>query len=349
MIWSGLASATVSIAPNNAGIYYSPTTWTVSSSHAITLNAGSYFKTVLVATTTCVLNFNVALMSSEQTQIYWRVDRYGPWTKVTLSSGTVTVTLPSDTSTWPQHFLEVYVKSTSTTTGSRWDPTANPNVSVDLTSITLDNGASVTLPFVAPRKILMFGDSITEGVRTVFGTSSTDGDDSMLAYSTQLLPMLGAEAGIIGWGAQGWSVGGVGSVPSFPNTYNLIYTGVSRSFAGIDLIIINMGQNDGSTNTTIQVTAVLNGIASAGYTGTIILLEPFNDPTQGAFITAGRAAATNPSQSVVIDTTGFFNTALSADAVHPYGVANIAYIAPQIASAIIASCAGRCGSGWRRL
>lgn len=357
LLLPSLARATVSINPNNAGIYYSPANWAVSSGHAITINGGAYFKTTLLSTTTCVLNFNVSGMDTPQTQIYWSLDG-GAWNEVTLSSGTVTLTFDPNKSGWPQHALRVIMKS-STTQSNRWNVSVPPSTAVDLTSITLDTGASVALPYVATLKILGFGDSITEGIRTVASALSleTDNSDATIVYTNLLGALLGAEIGNIGFGATGWNVGGgpnAGNVPSLPNSYP--YTangGAVRSFSGIDLIIINDGYNDSTNNTTAQITTVLNGIWAAGYTGTIALLEPFDStvgPAQKAFMVAGCAASNNPTKCTTIDTTGFFDQTLSSDGIHPLGIADIAAIAPRVAAAIRSYCLTNCGTagGWRR-
>ena len=225
-------------------------------------------------------------------------------------------------------------------------------MTVDLTSITLDNGASVALPYVAPKKVLILGDSITEGYLSVGPNASfsadTDSSDSTLSYAEQLGTLLGAEVGVVGFGGQGYGNGGQGSVPVFGSTYNFIYSVASRSFSGIDLVVINMGTNDGSSNTTAAITTVLNGLASAGCGGTIILLEPFSStvgPQQRPFILAGIAAATTPGQSVELDTTGFFNSTISSDVTHPYGSASIGTIAPRLA-AVIFPYLYKTNSGW---
>lgn len=330
---------TVTIQPNDPGIYYSPANWVVGASSALTINAGAYFKVGLVSATTCVLNFDISAMPSPQSQLYWRVDRYGAWTKVTLSSGTVTISFPPDTSEWTEHFLEVYVKSV-TEQANRW-AVGSPRTAVVLTSITLNNGASVALPLVAPKQVVIFGDSIPEGVKIVKSTSpnNTDSNDATLSFAAQLGPMIGAEVGIVGFGSQGWIAPGNPSsdVPAFTGTYNLVCAGVSRSFAGIDLVVIMQGQNDGATNTTTQVTTVLNGLATAGYGGIVILVEPISStvgPQQEVFLLAGRAASSIASRTLVIDTKGFFDETLSSDAIHPYGIAGIVGIAPRLAALI---------------
>jgi hypothetical protein len=65
---------------------------------------------------------------------------------------------------------------------------------------------------------------------------------------------------------------------------------------------------------------------------TQLLMLPFN----GSHASELKAvvAAAGSSKVIYGDTRGFFSTADSSDALHPYGYANIAYIAPKVASLV---------------
>ena len=54
----------------------------------------------------------------------------------------------------------------------------------------------------------------------------------------------------IGFGSQGFTVGGSGNVPVFGTSFSEIMAGVSRSFTSPipNVIIMNMGSNDGSAS-----------------------------------------------------------------------------------------------------
>ena len=337
-----VSTPSLTIAPDNPAIVYSPYTWNVTAGGATSNCAGAYFRTFFTGAT-CALTFNVSGQPAAGTQIWWRIDD-GPWTKATLAA-TLTLGIPSWMQSNPEvpyHLLEVVVKST-TYTANRW--TAPPNTAAVLTGIVLDASASVVAPATAARNILVYGDSITEGFATLGGWSSNDPDnnDILVTWSYLLGKLLGAEVGVVGFGAQGISVGGAGGVPSFPNTWASLYAGAPRSFTPVpDAVVINMGTNDGTTNTVAAMTGILNGLLSACPGSLIVVMRPF-DGNQASNLQAAIQACANPALVQYLDTTGFFNTAYGAtsDGVHPSGPNDKALIAPAVAAKLKAMLAGR--------
>ena len=335
------ATAVVAIAPNNAAIIYSPGNWDVTATRALSINAGAYFRT-LFSGSSITLNFNVASMVSPATEIYYRIDGYesqSPWIKASIAA-TITPTMPSDMSSFPYHLIEVMIKSTSYS-NNRWN--TGTGCAVLFTGLTLASGGTVVAPGVAPNgSILFFGDSITEGLRTVQSSASNecDNSDAMMGWAYEQKNLLGIEAGIIGFGATGLTVAGQGNVPVFASTLGYIMSGLARSssIANLKLIVLNEGTNDGSASASAVTTAlkaVLNTLIST-YSGVpIAVMRPFNG-TQAAALQAGITGCSNPSIVHWIDTTGFFNVAYGADSLnlHPSGPNNLAIIAPQVAAAL---------------
>jgi hypothetical protein len=336
---AGTATVTVPVAAaNNAltsgtgNVLFSPYNWDIQASAAKTINAGAYFKTIFGGTT-CTLNFDMTGIASPIPQISYRVDRFGPWITVPIAAS-VAITIPSDTADYASkggHLLEVLVKS-MTETQARWSTQAT---AVRLTGIILDVGKTISAPTALPLKAIFYGDSITEGVRTVnmTATNDTDRNDAGQGWSLEVARILGAEIGNVGFGATGFNKTGSGSVPAFTGTYNYLYSGVARSFSpSPDLIVWMMGTND-STDVTTSATTVLNGLLAAT-TAKIIVLRPFKDATHATQLQNAIAACTTPSRVTYVDTNGWFNTANSSDALHPYGNENITHIAPLAAAAI---------------
>ena len=342
---SAISNSVAPVAATNnalltASVLFSPYNWNLVSNTAKTINAGAYFKT-LFGGTACSLNFDMTGLVAPFPEILYRIDKYGPWITANIAA-TLVLTIPTDTAdyaTKPGHYLEVIVKST-TETQNRWTPQAT---AVSLTGILLDAGKILTTVPALPLKILYYGDSITEGVRTVNGTATNDTDrnDASQGWAYRSAEILGAEAGIVGFGATGLVTAGSGGVPAITASYNFLYSGVSRTFATIpDAIIINEGTNDGAAATTTAVTTLLNGLIAATPAATkIIVLRPFNG-NQAANLQAGIAACTAPARCFYVDTTGYFTSANSFDATHPYGVENITHIAPLVATAIRSVLAG---------
>ena len=327
----------VSAAPNNAAIVRSPYNWSVSNASISTINAGAYFS-FLTNATSIVLNFNVANNLTPLSEIYWRVDgAQGPWTEASVAS-TITLTIPSSTSgnsDVPYHLVEMVVKST-TETQNRWN--APSNTAVVFTGVTLSAGAALVAPQTAPYRVLVYGDSITEGVRTVGQSQTTDTDrnDAMLGWAFRLGALLGAEVGVVGFGATGVSVAGSGNVPALPSSYNFIMAGVSRSFTPApNLIVINIGTNDGSTNIVFAMIGLLNNLITACPGVPIAVLEPFNT-NQATNLQAAVAGCSAPGLVQYVPTAGFLNATYGIDSLnlHPSGPNNLALVAPQVAAAV---------------
>jgi lysophospholipase L1-like esterase len=323
----GTATPPNIIHPDSSAISYSPYNWNITHTSATSINAGAYFRTKFTGAS-CTLNFDVSTMGTPASQLYYRIDGVGAWTKVSVEA-TIVCTMPTATGGYQQHFLEVVIKSTSETL-QRWSTLAT---AVKFTGITLDPNAYLVAVGKKLLNILFFGDSITEGVRTVNAsdTYDTDRNDATQTWDYELGKYLGAEVGIVGFGAQGWNVTGSGSVPPLPSSYNLLYSGASRSFSTQpDLVVINMGTNDGAANVVAQETTFLNTMLST-VSCKIAVLRPFHGD-QSANLQTAIAACSNPSRVTYIDTNGMFNTAYSYDGYHPYGFTNIADIAPALAS-----------------
>ena len=124
---------------------------------------------------------------------------------------------------------------------------------------------------------------------------------------------------------------------------------MSRSFSTVpDLVVINIGTNDGATNTVAAMTGVLNALIAACPGKPIAVLRPFNG-NQAANLQAAIAACGNPSACRWIDTTGFFDVAYGADglALHPSGPNNLGRIAPLVAAALRPLLVGTGGLGFR--
>ena len=330
------APSTVSIAPNNAAIVYSPYNWLVSASAAKTINAGAAFRTYISGTNTCSLGLSIGT-ATPYSEVKARLDG-GAWqTYIPTASGAQAwnLTMPTGT-TATRHLLEVIIKST-TETQDRWN---SQTTAVQFTGLTLDGGATVSAPALRKYRVLVYGDSITEGVR-VYGysgiTNDTDRNDNAVDYSYKLGELLDAEIGVVGFGGSGLTVTGSGNVPPLPQSYNLLWAGQARTFSPVpDLAVYNEGTNDGSAALGASLSTVISGI---GYSATTysglpgtrhLVLRPF-----GGNEAANLQGVVSSLSSVNVaygDTTGLFNTSDSSDGLHPYAYAHLGSLAPGVAA-----------------
>jgi lysophospholipase L1-like esterase len=328
---SSAATGTVAVTPsamtilmNNPAILYSPFNWNVSSSSANTINSGGYFK-VIFSGTSLALTTNTSADASPYSELWARIDNQG-WTQYTLSAGNPTLSLATGLQA-RNHLVEVVVKSTSETI-NRW---SSSQTMVTIASLVLDPSATVEAPLRRSKNILIFGDSITEGVRTknATATNDTDRNDVLGEWSWELGTAIDAEVGIVGFGSSGITVGGSGGVPALPGSYNYIYSGVSRSFSSPapDLVIYNEGTND-SGSVVAAFETVVNAILAAAPNAKQLLLVPFNG-THATDIASVIAAVGN-SNVTMQGTTGWFNSVDSSDGVHPYDYSGVGLIAPNL-------------------
>jgi hypothetical protein len=330
MGWNAQAQVSTNrIAMDNAAILYSPFNWGVTAESAKTINSGAYFK-VLFGGTSCKLSTDTSSNLAPYSQFWARVDG-GPFKQYTLSSTSPAFSVASGLVN-RKHLLEVVVKSTSETI-DRW---TRQSTAIIFTGLWLDNGATVTAPVRKPFNILIYGDSITEGVRVngyVNIANDTDRNDALQVYSWLLSQELPAEVGVVGFGATGINRGGSGGVPTLGNSYAFLWAGQPRSFSDPepDLIIYNEGTNDGDRITS-GMAAVVKALLKAAPNARQLLLVPFN----GSHAAELKAVVTTVANARVSygDTTGFFNPADSSDALHPYGYSHLAFIAPKMASLV---------------
>lgn len=321
---------------NDPNLYYSPFAWLVTPKSAATINSAAYVK-FLVSGTFLNFRFDASHMVTPGSQVYWKVDN-GPMTP-SLVLDTVSVSFPPNNTaaTVPFHTVELLVKS-STERANRWTAAGN-STRIILTAIETDGELAPWMP--SDVNVLIYGDSITEGVLTLGGSQAfdTDHNDASVVYSHALGPLLGAEMGVIGFGYNALTHAGSGGVAPLGEAWNQLWEGVPRSFTTPkpDLIVLNEGTNDGcdttrpgcvGTNITAQLAGVLQNLLGACPGVPIAVLLPFNGG-QAVHIRAAIEAVASPDVHFV-DTTGFYQLKYGGS-LHPTGPNDVAQIAPKLA------------------
>jgi hypothetical protein len=328
------AAPAVGVAGDDPALLYSPYNWNLGAGRATTINAGAAMRT-LFSGGRCTLNFDTANLLPPLPQIWYRIDGVGPWTQAELAAS-VECVIPAATlgnADIPLHLLELVVKAT-TETRNRWN--APSATAIALTGLTLAAGAVVLAPQAAPLNLLVYGDSITEGVRALgeAAAADTDRNDAMQGWAFRLGALLGAEVGVVGFGGSGLSVTGSGNVPPLAASYALLSQGMARRFVPApDMVVLNIGTNDGGANTVSGMIAVLNGIVAACPGAVIAVIRPFNG-SQAANLQAAIAGCSNPQACRYVDSTGVFDTARGSDSLglHPSAANNLGLIAPALAA-----------------
>ena len=335
---------TIVMSMDEAAILYSPYTWAVRNGTAKTINPGAYFR-VVFSGSSCRLHA-ASGGSPMPSQIWTRVDG-GPLQQHVLDADAATVTvldvaLGPPFSASQRHALEVIVKS-STETQDRWE---QQSTAVIFSGIEVDAAAplpALRAPVRRPYNILVYGDSITEGVRTlgyVNIANDTDRNDAVRDYSFELSRLLPAEVGIVAFGATGLTKGGSGNVPALGESWAQLWEGEPRIFEPIpDLVVYNEGTNDGTKNITAPFAEVVRQVQSVAPAARQLLLVPFNGGHAADIQAVVRGAGTTVHFG---DTNGFYS---GDDGLHPFGYSHVAEIAPRVASLCLPLLAGgECGN-----
>ena len=155
-------------------------------------------------------------------------------------------------------------------------------------------------------------------------------------WAYPLTQLLGAEVGVVGFGATGISVGGAGNVPALPSSYASLWSGQARSFTtpqAPDLILLNIGTNDpAGTDITTATKNLLNSLLAATPATTRIgVIYPWRGD-HAAHLAAAVASCNSTARVKVIDTTGWWNSTDAPDGVHHYGYINTSDLAPRVAT-----------------
>lgn len=313
---------------DDPSILYSPFNWVVAPTGAKTINPGAYFRVIFSGQQVELATSTGALMAPFP-QFWSRVDG-GPLVQHTLAAGNpnFNISLGPPFSASKKHLLEIIVKST-TETKPRWWP--SQATGVIFTGLSFADGATTELPRRKPYNVLIYGDSITEGVRTLGYegiADDTDRNDAVRDYSFQIGIMLAAEVGIVAFGGSGFTHNGSGNVPPLKVSWNQQWAGEPRSFASLqpDLVVYNEGTNDGARDITADFVTVVKALQGVAPKAKQLLLVPF-DGQQKANIEATVAAVGSPSV-VVGDTEGFYS---GEDGLHPFGYNHVGMIAPLVA------------------
>lgn len=307
------ASTVVTFGVTNTNIFFSPYNWFSdgagsmqsnnvkgSSTYAWSNNRGSYmrFKATVGASGSIKLNVDTTSLASVTNaagcpNLAWSVGG-GAEQTVLLASGNTQVTLATGLTAGTYEvflaFRSVYITQDGDIAGCY----TTPNNRVQVTGIELSTGGTLSAPTLKSKRMIVFGDSITEGDRSMALTRSAISQDAKRTYGWFLAEALDAEVGIIGWYGQQWSF--------FATSWNKQSNANSRLVGGLllpapDYIVINYGENDGNPGpATTAVNPVLTAIAAAAPTAKIVLNVPFSGKAR-----TNLALATLPSGAILTD------------------------------------------------
>lgn len=332
------------IAPNDPKLVYSPGNWDVSGTVAKTINAGASVRGLIAGNPASIAaTFDVSGLTAPLPQVTAWIDDV-PQTFTIAAS--VPLTIPAGR-TATKHSVELVFKSHTAGGVQRWNP---QNTALMWTGF----NTTGTLETYHPKNLkgMVFGTSITEGVRTLNMTATldTDRNDATVGWAYLLNKELSADVGVVGFGSSSMLNSNGEGIPKLAVSMPLLWGGgPARSFAGLDFVWIEQGTNDTTSNTTAEFTSVFNFLIGATDPDTLIFAaRPYVEPhgtNQAPFIQAAIAACSNPSRIQYVNTAGWQQSQDSAgDGLHPNGAANVANFAPRVANTIRTALLARGGT-----
>lgn len=277
-----------------------------SSTFAQSNNPGAYlkFRVTLATTGNVTISLDNAHLSTitagEFPQI--SVSRDGQAPVLTQLSGTTTqtITLASSLAAGTYDFCVLFQAVGLVSGGDRW---TTPRLSAKITAVTIPADATLVAPRLRTGRMLIYGDSITEGLHNKGTTTAVADQDAGYTWAHMVAAALDCEVGIVGFGGQGWSDTGVGNVPAFSSSWDLYSAGRSRLASGLlvpepNRVLVAHGENDttgGSLSSTITSTLAAIRTAS-GADAAISVIVPFSGDIRSDIL-----AATLPALSAVVD------------------------------------------------
>ena len=212
-----------------------------------------------------------------------------------------------------RHQVEVVVKDVNEH-ANRWNPPFG--CAVVFAGLVLDVRSVLRLSGRpgGPR-LEFYGDSITQGVRSLSEHPESEGADGTTSYAYLTARAFGATSYQVGFGSQGISRPGNGEVPPGIDSFGWNFAGSpAERVEPSDVVVINLGVND-PTLEVEEYAAYVRRVRAAYPSTTIVALTPFNG-RHADTIQAAVKALDDPNL-VCIDSTGWITEDDCTDQVHP--------------------------------
>lgn len=185
-----------------------------------------------------------------------------------------------------------------------------------ITAIQIDSNAATSAPSLRPKRMVAYGDSITEGASTLSNSDFVSTAQWSTTWDAVLAESLDAEVSAIGYQGQGYEVTGQGQVPGYLTAYNLLRSGVGRTFTSPDYVFIHHGSN--GTVTQSDVATMLGRMRSSYPNAAIYLDVPFGGYNRAVITGAFHAQSNAKTFLIDLGANGESTVASnSTDGAHP--------------------------------
>lgn len=266
-----------------------------------TINEGAelYFK--VKGTTT--VNINFIMNSVKATPFFAYSIDGGVFTRQLITSPT----LP--TITTDEHVIRVVIDGL-TESEDKW--VGEKGIAFE--DITVDEGGKIIGILPKNRKIMFFGDSITEGIRVLNMNADSNGNSATGAFPFIASEKLNAISYRVGFGATGATKGGSGGVPKLLSFINNMTSSRQSPYYEPDLVVVNIGTNDKTAAASLYISELNKALDSLTikYSGTpLFVMIPFD---QGV-ATSVKNVVYGRENVYLVDTKGWNIT--TTDGTHP--------------------------------
>jgi hypothetical protein len=359
------ASAFTGIAVNDPNIFYSISNWDtlnvgdfgVTTMSMQTTACGAYLKLAVTGITALTLLLDSSMYSGyvagNTPRLQWSING-GAMNYAQITIGAATLSLATGLTSGNVNTVEIFLLGSVSGTGDRWGSTGSaasnsPTNALRIQGFSTDAAPTTSAyPRIRPKRIVCFGDSITEGRAAANSTVEPNDHAQSAAWFEGVA--LNAEYGVIGYASTGWAKAGAGNMPAFPTTWNFHSSGRARTFPTLDIVFVNHGYN-GTTSGSVVMAWLTTARATFGANTWIFIVgNPGGVGNSGNLAGVTAYLSANPSDTKVafIDlttvlesrffngTTGNVSTEYSVDGIHPIVVAN-AMIASRVTLAVQAS------------
>ncbi|NGT96493.1 BppU family phage baseplate upper protein [Clostridium perfringens] len=269
--------------------------------HMVTINEGSEFYFKVKNTTTVSLIFKV-ITSKEIPYFAYSIDG-GEFIRQKITEPLL------QEITTDEHIIRVIIDGL-TETENKW----YEEMGVAFEKAIVDESGLIIGIYPRNKKIMFYGDSITEGVRVLGMEANANENSSIGAFPFVTCKNVNAISYRVGFGGSGVTQGGNGGVPKCLSVIdNMTYMKKAPYFEP-DLIVINHGTNDSGANSTIfktEYNKVLDRL-KIKYSGVpIFAVIPFNQRHAQDI----RDCVTDRKYCYLIETSGWKIT--YTDSIHP--------------------------------
>ena len=297
----------LTIPANDNRIYHTEYNWYADKTLGFieTANPGAYIK---VDFTGSSIGISLAppLLNTSYATLAWSIDQ-GPEQNTKLPVPGNFIQLASSLDQSRQHSLYLFVKNAIHE--DRW---FGPGVRIRILNFTIDDGATLIAPKLAPKRLLAYWDSIGEGV-AVYGDIPSS--DAHVTWAFSLALVMNVELSLVAWGSQGYTVGGTGNTPPLFNSdgqanssaWKWLSSKYPRSFEVCpDYFICGHGTNDHFRNQTDQevyasVLGWLQEVRKTCQNSQIFLIVPFGRFKEDAIVQAYQSyQAAQPDRETVL-------------------------------------------------